>query len=304
MGKMTKKRVLFSYLAYPFTMANYFRKALERRDDVELFTVGAFSGQTIPWNGGMQIPFKYFNQVDLPLPISMLHPTWEQIRPMLPWEPDLSITVDAGWHFSTKPSCPSAIVATDPHVLDYSKQRELCDVFFNMQPSYMQEGDVLLPYAFDPKAHYPTGVDKTYDGVLVGLHYPNRNAWVNALTQRGMRINYRIGDIWDEYRDQNNLSHVGMIWSSKEDVIARVFEVMAMKLVPVMNRLSGLSSLGFQEWKHYIGFSSLDEAVEKVLWARQHEETSRSIAETACKFVHDQKMTWDNRVSEIFTKFA
>ena len=38
---MDKIKVLFSYLAYPFTMANYFRRALERRDDVELFTVGS-----------------------------------------------------------------------------------------------------------------------------------------------------------------------------------------------------------------------------------------------------------------------
>src|SRR3990167_5221414 len=127
--QMDKIKIAFSYLAYPFTMANYFRRALERRNDVELFTVGAFTGQQIPWNGGMTIPMKYPNQVDLPLPPQMVHPSWEQIKDLLPWKPDLSLTIDASWHFSTKPDCLSAIVGTDPHCLDYDPSRLVCDKF-------------------------------------------------------------------------------------------------------------------------------------------------------------------------------
>ena len=68
---MDKIKIVFAYKAYPLTMANYFRRALERRNDVELFTVGEFFGQFIPWNGGMTISNKYMNSIDLPLPVGM-----------------------------------------------------------------------------------------------------------------------------------------------------------------------------------------------------------------------------------------
>lgn len=300
---MDKIKIVFSYLAYPFTMANYLRRALERRNGVELFTVGAFHGQHIPWAGGMTIPMKYQNRVDLPLPTNMIHPTWEQIEPMLPWKPDLALTVDAGWSYSSKPRCLSAHVATDPHVLDYTSGRKMSDFFFNMQPDYMKDGDILLPYAFDPYAHYPVdSILKEYDCSIIGLHYPQRDEWVRRLQGLGIKVNYRIGDIYDEYREENNKAWIGLNWSSLQDVTARVFEICAMKLVPIFNRLPGLDSLGFEEGRHYLGFSSMEEAVEKVLWAKNNRPFAEQIALGAYQFVNSKTHTWDNRVSQILHK--
>lgn len=314
----TKIKVLLSYLAYPFCMASYFRRALERRDDVELFTVGAFTGQHIPWAGGMTIPTKYYNQVDLPLPPNMVSPPWERIEPHLPWTPDLSLSIDAGFHFSTKPNVPYFVVATDPHVLGdwYKLVRPIADKFFNMQPAYMQDNDVLLPYAFDPKVHYPMEVSFTdgigtivygvpeYDCAIVGLHYPQRDEWVRRLRLHGVTVNYRIGDIYDEYREENNKAWIGLNWSSLEDVTARVFEIMAMRLVPVLNRLPGLDALGFEDGRHYLGFSNMDEAVEKVLWAKEHPDFAKQIALEAYQFVYQKDMTWDNRVRQILSELV
>lgn len=314
---MKKLRIVFGYLAYPMTMANYFRRALERRHDVELFTLGAFTGQSIPWNGGMTIPMKYPNQVDLPLPANMNSVAWNMVSSRLPWEPDLVLNIDAGFHFSTKPSAPYYVVGTDPHVLSpwYDKVRPIADKFFNMQPSYMQDNDILLPYAFDPAAHYPEP-PKTlllsdppkpqyeYDCSIIGLHYPQRDEWVSRLRGHGVKVNYRIGDIYDEYREENNKAWIGLNWSSLEDVTARVFEIMAMKLVPVLNRLPGLDVLGFEENRHYLGFSNMDEAVEKVLWAKSHPDQAKQIALGAYQFVHNKNMTWDNRVAQILSTFS
>src|SRR3990172_8043776 len=107
----------------------------------------------------------------------MVHPCWEQIKDLLPWKPNLSLTIDAGWHFSTKPDCLSAIVGTDPHVINYDPSRLMCDQFFNMQYSYLKvmdghikNPDVLLPYAFDPWCHAPMDIPEEYDAVLIGLH--------------------------------------------------------------------------------------------------------------------------------------
>lgn len=296
---MDKIKLVLSGLYYPFAMLSYFRRALERRDDVELFTMGAFTGQYIPWGGGMNIPMKYRNVVDLPLPINLLHPTWESVKDLIPWRPDLVLTIDAGWSFANKPDCLSAHVGTDPHCLDYFHGRLVSDYFFNMQYSYIRDGDILLPYAFDPQCHIPTQIKKEYDCAIVGLHYSQRDEWVRRLRNAGVTVNYRIGDIYDEYRDENNKAWIGLNWSSLQDVNARAFEIMAMGLVPVMNRLPGLDYIGFDDGRHYLGFSSMDEAVEKVQWAISHREYAEKIANNAHQFVHERNMSWDSRVQTI-----
>lgn len=304
---MAKIRIAFGYLAYPFTMANYFRRALERRDDVELCTFGAFTGQRIPWNGGMDIPMKYPNQVDIPLNSGINRVSWNVIKPQLPWEPDLVLNVDAGFHLSDTPDRPYAVVATDPHVLGdwYGEVRPRANWLFNMQPAYMQHGDILLPYAFDPACHFNSPVansEREYDCCIVGLHYSQRDEWVRRLRELGVKVNYRIGDIYEEYRDENNKAWIGLNWSSLQDVTARVFEIMAMRLVPILNRLEGLDYLGFEENHHYLGFSTMEEAVQKVQWAMENREKAEMIANSAHQFVHERKMTWDSRVQSILEK--
>ena len=322
---MDKIRILLLWKAFPLTMASYFRRALERRNDVELYTCGEFYGQYIPWDGGMQIPMKYPNQVDIPLPRGMDRVQWAMIENQLPWKPDLILNVDAGFHLTSKPEgIPYAVVATDPHVLGdwYKKVRPLADYFFNMQSSYLQDGDILLPYAFDPHCHYPMNentfggfqlstdnppvayyqsgnIEKEYDCSIVGLHYPQRDEWVKRLRALGIKVNYRIGDIFDEYREENNKAWIGLNWSSLEDVTARVFEIMAMRLVPVLNRLPGLAALGFEEGRHYLGFSTMDEAIEKVQWAIANRPFAEQIALNAYQFVNERGMNWDTRVRQI-----
>ena len=315
---MDKMKIILTGLYYPFAMLSYFRRALERRNDVELCTVGAFTGQQIPWAGGIEIPMKYQNRVDIPLPSNMNSVSWNIIKGRLPWEPDLVLNIDAGFHLSTKPDVPYYVIATDPHVLSpwYEKVRPLTDRFFNMQSAYMQDGDILLPYAFDPKCHYPMNdfmksdlyktylpEDREYDCSIIGLHYPQRDEWVARLRAKGVKVNYRIGDIFDEYREENNKAWIGLNWSSLQDVTARVFEIMAMRLVPVLNRLPGLDALGFEENRHYLGFSNMDEAVEKVLWAKAHPDQAKQIALEAYQFVNNKGMTYDNRIAQVLSTF-
>ena len=311
-------KIVLAYKAYPFAIASYFRRALERRHDVELYTVGEFFGQEIPWAGGMTIPMKYENKVDIPLPKGMQRIPWQIVEGRLPWKPDLVLNIDAGFHFSTKPNVPMALVATDPHVLGewYKEVRPITTKFFNMQTSYIESGDEFLPYAFDPTVHYPEHVsyrekylvesdlpntEKEYDCSIVGLHYPQRDEWVARLRALGIKVNYRIGDIYDEYRLENNKAWIGLNWSSLQDVTARVFEIMAMKLVPVLNRLPGLDALGFVEGQHYLGFSSMQEAVDKVQWAIANPDFSKQIALQAYQKVHWEEMSYDSRIQQIFS---
>lgn len=299
-----KRRVVLAFKAYPFCLANYYRRALERRNDVELFVMGEFFGQFIPWDSGMEIPMKYFNQVNLPLPVGMNTPSWELIKSQLPWTPDLVLCVDAGFHFSGRPDVPYVVVGTDPHVLGdwYKVPRRDADIFYSMQTSYMEAGDHFLNYSFDPYCHYPDdAVSEEYDCSIIGLHYPHRDEWVNRLRVKGVKVNYRIGDIYDEYREENNKAWIGLNWSSLEDVTARVFEICAMKLVPVLNRLPGLDKLGFEEGRHYLGFSTMEEAIEKVLWAMNNRPFAEQIALNAYQFVHQKDYTYDRNIKTILT---
>lgn len=298
---MNKKRILFAYLAFPFTIANYFRHALEKRPDVELVTVGVYTGDWIPWNGGMRLPARYVKDVDLKLPQSIKTPSWEMIEKKLEGRFDLVINVDAGFHFSTKPNIPYAVVATDPHVLDvwYSKVRPITDYFFNTQYSYVKDGDIVLPYACSPDHHFAmSDIKKEYDASLIGLHYDNRTKLVETLRHKGYKVLYEIGAVWDEYRIENNKATIGLNWSSLQDINARTLEMMAMRQVPVINRLPYLEKLGLEENRHYLGFDSVEEAVEKVEWALKNPDQANAIANVAHNLVHEHH-TYDLRCEAI-----
>lgn len=296
---MNKIKICFAYLAYPMSMAGWFRRALERRDDVELWTCGPYTNDWIPWNGGMRLPMRYVRPVDFALPQQFTYPVWKVVKQQLPWEPDLVLQVDAGFHFYDKPDCLTATVGTDSHVLNYDAPRSYSDKFFNMQKYYSKPGDFYCPYAFDKTIHYPDPViSEDVDCCLVGLHYDNRNEWVRQLRARGHSVIYELGPIFDEYRQLNCRASIGLNWSSLNDVCARVFEIMGMKRIPVINRVPDLEVLGFQDGVHYLGFSSMQEAVDKVEWALGHREEALQIARNAYEKVIKND-SWDERVSQI-----
>jgi hypothetical protein len=298
---MSKIRLVFAYLAYPFTMANYFRRALERRSDVELWITGPYTGAWIPWAGGMNIQAKYVQSVDFAMPPQAITPPWSIVKAQLPWKPDLVLQVDAGFHFADKPDCLTATVATDPHVLNYDLPRSYSDKFFNLQRFYSQPGDIVMGYAFDPIVHFPDPlISIDTDACLIGLHYENRNEWIRQLRARGHSVIYDIGQIYDEYRQLNCRAKLGLNWSSMNDVCARVFEIMGMERTPIINRVPDLEALGFKENVHYYGFSSMDEAIQKVEIALNNPEEAVEIAQNARAKVA-QYDTWDLRVEQILT---
>ncbi len=303
---MSKLKVVVSGLFFPVTMMGYFIRALERRDDVELITSGPYTGSWIPWDGGMHLAPKYVHMPTIPLPATALQiksspPTY--IEAQLPWKPDLWLQIDAGW-WVQRPDDAEVVahIATDPHVLDYSVQREECDYFFNMQRAYMQEGDIYLPYAFDPTLHYPmkdlVNLEKTHDGCLVGLQYENRTNLVNALRQEGYNIEYSIGKVYDEYNLLYNKSRIALNWSSKEDLNARTFEAMGMGIPLLTNYISALDEF-FEEGEHYLEFNTIEEAVANFKGWIEEPDYAQAVAENAYNLVREDH-TWDHRIQQIF----
>lgn len=299
---MEKIKVAISAIWYPMAMATYFWRAFERRNDVELCVVGPFTGAWIPWNGGMYLPQKYVRIPTIPLPIEALR---MEVRPeliynQLPWRPNIWIQFDAGWHFVERPWADIvAHVQTDPHVLKerYIRPKRYSDINFCMQYSYMQEGEVFLPYAFDPMVHYPMPhIEKVYDACLIGLHYENRNSLISLLQQRGATVRYGIGEIFDEYRLAYNQSKVAVSWSSLLDVPARVFEAMGMGLPLVANRIPDMS-IFFKEGRDYLGFDTVEEGADQTMNLLKDDKFRSNLAFQGHTII--QQHTWDNRVEQI-----
>lgn len=291
-------------LHYPLTMARYFENALRAREDVELTTVGRYSGTFIPWMGGMHLPEKYKNPPNVQIPQSVPRDYPYQLLPKEVKETnwDMIITVDAGLHWSVRPDSDAKIVhvATDPHVLKYDKPRAYSDFFFNMQKAYMNDGnkDIYLPYAFDDTwCYHDASVEKINDGALIGMPYKERQELVNRLKTMGYSVLFENGPIFDEYRMLNNSAFIGLNWSSLNDLVCRVFEIMGLGLVPVINRVPDLK-LHFVEGKHYLGFSGLEEAIEKFVWAMDNKEEAQKIANNARELV-EKNHTFKLRVQQI-----
>lgn len=294
---MTKVALVGIY--YPMAMLRYFERALKRRDDIELTTIGPYTGTWIPWRGGMQLQPKYAVPPAITLPQSMIKQRSMPANMLNQYDLDIDlwIEVDAGFFLDPRPKNGIvAHVATDPHVLNYDRQRQLADYFFCMQLEYAKSGDEYLPYAYDPEVHYPEDIAQTIDVCMLGLHYDNRTNLVNRLTNKGLKVHYSIGAIFDEYREFYNRSRVGINWSSLKDLNARVFELAAMGVPAVQNTVPDMKNF-FVAGEHYLEFSNLDEAVDQVMYAIKNPDDAQRIAMAAMRKVKPH--TWDARVQQI-----
>lgn len=296
-----KLKVLFLYLVYPLAMGTYFKRALQRRADVDLKVVGSYSGAFIPWLGGMNLPVKYAVPPDLYLPFPPTSKTvsYDMVKlQMKDWVPDLVLTADAGTHWDSKPTDGVvAHIATDPHVLDYSVPRSYSDKFFNMQKCYSEPGDIWLPYAYDPTVFHPepdTVAD--YDACLVGMPYSQRVQWVEALRRKGLRVAFENGPVFDEARALYARSKIGLNWSSMNDLNARVFEVMGMGLPLVTNFVPDIGLL-FEAGKQFYGFFDLEQAVTSTVFLKEHPDIAKKMGDAALEAVRPH--TYDARVATI-----
>lgn len=299
---MGKLKVVLSGIYYPVAIVRYFQHAFMRRDDVDLYTVGPYTGRSIPWANGMF--------VDCPLPGPDLVLSLESndranirhIETLLPWKPDVWIQVDAAYHLVGKPSCKQFFIGTDPHCVNYDRQREWSDVFFNMQTPYMKEGDFWLPYAYDPMYHAPMPQEAIYDFGIVGadgrqgpLYYP-RDQLVAALRDMGYSVLQIFGKAWGEYRQLLTQCRVGLNWSTRLDTTARVFETMAMGCALLTNITPDLGKLGFNREIDFYGFGTVGEVIEEAdnLLRDRWMVASRG-------FTKVQPHTWDARVETVLS---
>ena len=219
-----KIKIVVSGIHYPMSIMRYFISALQARDDVDLWTCGPFTGNYIPWGGGMQIFSKHIHTPNLPFSVQTIDQKLSSVilKNQLPWKPDIFMVIDAGWHFKDRPYAENVIlIETDPHVLKnrYNEIADVVDKVYCMQKVYSRPTDRYLPYCACSEFHYPEEYEKEYDVCLIGLQYEHRTKLLNRLD--GLKVFYSIGQVFDEYREIYNKSRIAFSWSSKLDLIAR-----------------------------------------------------------------------------------
>jgi spore maturation protein CgeB len=170
-----------------------------------------------------------------------------------------------------------------------------------MQKFYSKPNDIYLPYCADPVWHSPLEREKEYDVCLIGLQYQNRTDLVNRLRAKGLKVFYETGIVYDEYQEMYAKSKVALSWSSLQDLIARVFEGMLMKVPVVCNRVPDLD-LHFKEDEHYYGFSTVMEAEFKIKHALMMYEEAAQVAEQAHEVVMEHHL-YDHRIQQILEDF-
>jgi hypothetical protein len=113
----------------------------------------------------------------------------------------------------------------------------------------------------------------------------------------GMKVIFENGAIFDEYRKLNNRAHVGLNWSSLDDLNARAFEIPMMGLYPVMNPVSDM----FMPQHHYFTrnyfFNKEDEAVRHIEWCLSNKDKADEQLRLMREEMKDE--TYDKRVSKI-----
>lgn len=109
---------MISGLIYPVTMMRMFWEELERRDNIELYSLGPFFDNWIPWRNGITLPSMYVKMPTYPLSREMtnyhVHP--QMLKDLVPDDIDLWLQIDAGFHLSARPNAKKVVlVETDPH---------------------------------------------------------------------------------------------------------------------------------------------------------------------------------------------
>lgn len=289
-------KILLTFRHFPVAMGRFFHWGFQDLGH-EVFTVGPYSGGKIPW-GDFYYPDHKFPP-DFQLPDANF--SFEEVLPKIGFKPDIVVQAGDTFWLTGKSPVPNIIIGTDPHVLDYSERLKDADYFFTMQQFY-HPSEKWIPYAYDPAIHKYEHDGEEFDVVFCGLQYAHRDKALKAMEAKGLRVKNTLGLIYEEYCSEYNKGKIAFNWSSLKDLPARFWEGLAMKRMVLTSRVPDLTLLDFKEGEDYVGFDTVEEAVEKALYYSAHDEERQRIAENGFKKVKNH--TYKNRCKEILKWLA
>ncbi|MBI1976646.1 MAG: glycosyltransferase family 1 protein [Candidatus Omnitrophica bacterium] len=206
------------------------------------------------------------------------------------------------------PSCYYAIDTHFPRSLEKNAaiaqcyQRVFCAQYNGV--SQLKKKEIKaewLPLACDPDFHKKQLVAKKYDiGFVGGDHLDGPRKYI----LQELRERYP-----DSYVDQAPSDQMSRIYSSAKiginlsaagDVNMRFFEILACGTLLLTDRIkdNGLEYLGFEEEKHYVGYSSFKEMFDKIRYYLDHEQERETIASTGHLLVRERH-TYAERIKKV-----
>lgn len=248
----------------------------------EVFSVGPYSAGHIPWGDYYYPDHKFppnfvLPPVDVPI---------DELLKKIPFKPDFILQAGDTIGLTGKSPVPNAILATDPHVVDYSGRIKDADLLFFMQKNYMPPNAMHIPYGYLPYLHFP--LPKTqikYDVVLCGLQYEHRLQAVEAMRAAGLQVFNALGLIYEDYNQAYARGKIAFVYPSKDDLPARFWEGLAMGKMVLVKRIRELEEFDFKEGIDYEGFSTIEEAVEKAVYYSKYDRKREWIAANGLKKV-------------------
>lgn len=300
MGIYEKMNIVISYLHYAITAAGEYLARAAKRKGLNVITVGPYFGTEMPYgtDGGMKVSKEYDNKPDIIVSKTDSAPIWF-IENKLDIPVDVWLDVDAGFCLDGTPKHGKHIrFLTDPHVLrNRYDSRPNYDITFCSQKRYMRGGEVYLPYGYDKIWHSPMDVEKTYDVALVGNIYNHRVELFNNL--KHLRTFFKVGIAKEDMRRIYNQAYIGLNWSTLDDMNARVFEIMACGICPVMNEVTDMKGFLVPD-EDYIKFDNQSDAIQKINYLLEHKDKLEQIAKNAKDKMNGH--SWDDRLQSILER--
>lgn len=168
------------------------------------------------------------------------------------------------------------------------KTKEYDQVFIGGSPEDLErypEGTVYLPHAFDDEIHKPHDVEKEFDIVMIGNTdnnlYRKRNDAVKELA-RHFKVYHDQIEFGHPYAEA--MSRGKLIFNmtlGEKNIPIRFFEGMAIGAL-LENYNDNLDDLA-TEGKHYIGYISNEDLIDKVKYYLNHNDERDALAKRARK---------------------
>jgi spore maturation protein CgeB len=196
----------------------------------------------------------------------------------------------------------NTVFYTDPHTGlrgIYDRHENQYDYRYNPQTVYSKPNETYLPYAADSVYHRPMeNIEKIYDVCIIGNYYPQRVQLIDRLRALGINCFFQLGLAKEDAQLIMNQSKICVNWSSLDDLTARVFETMGSGTCLVANRVPDLNGL-FVEDTEFVGFSSMEEAINKVQSLLANPDKLNEIANNGRLAIENGKHFWDDRLNTI-----
>lgn len=176
----------------------------------------------------------------------------------------------------------------------------------NLDPSYGEfqnsKGDL-------PKDFFgPFGLQKIHDVAFVGHMTTelngkctnNRMHYLDTVFKAFPNSWFAFSVFFEQAALRYARARVGFNVSVRDDLNMRFFEVLSYGNCLVTNRnVVGWEDLGFEEGKHFLGYTDEEEAVESVRWALKNPMEREKVAKAGHELVRSAH-TYEHRLNEMF----